>query len=357
MRILLISTSNNGLTQRFFTELSDANYEVSVELHHGDKDQLIEGVDLFKPDLILCPFLTRRIPEAVFKKYLCIIVHPGIKGDRGPSSLDWAIQTGISEWGVTLLQADEEMDAGDIWSSKTFPMRLATKSSIYNREVTETAIKCLWDVLTFVEVGYFKPEPLDYKNDDVRGHLQLLMQQSDRCIDWQTHTSEEILRKIHAADGNPGVLDEIYGKTVFLYNAHKEITLTGKAGEILAVANKSICRATVDGAIWIGHLKPKFASGENGVKLRASEVLKDCLPGNIETIEIDYTRPNRQLPCQEVWYEIEDGIAYLYSAFHNGAMNTEQCHILLEVYQYVASLSVKAIVLMGGADFGQMEFI
>jgi len=91
MRILLISNAFSGLTQRFYTELEDAGYIVSVELHQGDMDQLLEGVALFKPDLILCPFLTKRLPKEIYEHYKCLIVHPGIKGDRGPSSLDWAI--------------------------------------------------------------------------------------------------------------------------------------------------------------------------------------------------------------------------------------------------------------------------
>ena len=53
MRILLISSAFSGLTQRFFNELKDAGYLVSVELHHGDTPNLLKGVALFKPDLIL----------------------------------------------------------------------------------------------------------------------------------------------------------------------------------------------------------------------------------------------------------------------------------------------------------------
>ncbi|WP_221896152.1 hypothetical protein [Bathymodiolus japonicus methanotrophic gill symbiont] len=73
------------------------------------------------------------------------------------------------------------------------------------------------------------------------------------------------------------MLDEIYGGPVFLYNVHKEEQLTGKAGDIIAAANQAICRATIDGAIWIGHLKPKLAASEKGIKLPATVVLKDEL--------------------------------------------------------------------------------
>ena len=362
MRILLISTAFSGLTQRFYTELEDAGFPVSVELHSDDMAQLVEGVSLFKPDLILCPFLTKRLPKEIYENYKCLIVHPGIKGDRGPSSLDWAIQNGEPEWGVSLLEAAEEMDAGDIWSNKTFPMRQATKSSIFYREVTQAAVDCLWEVLSYFDAPDFKPEAQDYSKADYRGKLLPLIKQPDRAINWKKHKTDEILRRINASDGSPGVLDEIYGKPVFMFNAHKESRLTGKPGEIIATANHAICRATVDGAIWIGHLKPKLESGVKGIKLPAKFVLKDLMPEvvpatsalkgllakTIKHIEIDYTKPGRELPCQEVWYEQDSDVAYIYFPFHNGGMSTEQCRLLLSVYQHVATLPVKVIVLMGG---------
>ncbi len=364
MRILLISTAFSGLTQRFYTELEDAGYTVSVELHSGDMAQLLEGVALFKPDLILCPFLTKYLPKEIYEHTQCLIVHPGIKGDRGPSSLDWAIQNGEPEWGVSLLEAAEEMDAGPIWSNKTFPLRQATKSSIFYREVTQAAIDCLWEVLTYFDAPNFKPEAQDYSRADYKGKLLPVMKQPDRAINWKKHKTDEILRRINAADGSPGVLDEIYGKPVFIFNAHKELHLTGKPGDIIAIANHAICRATVDGALWIGHLKPKLESGAKSIKLPATFVLKDLLPQTshgtttlksllsktIIAIEINYTKPGRHLPCQEVWYEQEGDVAYIYFSFHNGGMSTEQCHILLSVYQHVATLSVKVIVLMGGEE-------
>ncbi|MGR9074187.1 MAG: hemerythrin domain-containing protein [Gammaproteobacteria bacterium] len=366
MKILLVSTAFSGLTQRFYTELDDAGYNVSVELHHGDIPQLLEGVELFKPDLIVCPFLTRKIPAEIYTKYKCLIVHPGIEGDRGASSLDWAIQNGETEWGVTFLEAREEMDLGDIWAKRTFPMRLATKSSLFNREVTQAAVECLWEVLTYFDSPDFKPRPLDYDNPSVKGRLQPTMKQEDRAIDWKRHNTDEIIRRINAADGSPGLLDEIYGRPVFLYNAHKENKLSGgAAGEIIATANHSICRATIDGAVWIGHLKEKLPNGEPGIKLPATFVLKNNLPPfdnpklklrgffskTMKKINIDYTREGRQLPCQEVWYQLENRVAYIHSQFHNGGMSTEQCRLLLSVYQYVNTLDVDVIVLMGGDDY------
>ncbi|WP_394753165.1 enoyl-CoA hydratase/isomerase family protein [Crenothrix sp.] len=79
-----------------------------------------------------------------------------------------------------------------------------------------------------------------------------------------------------------------------------------------------------------------------------TSILKNLFSKPIKTIKIDYKRPGQQLPCQEIWYELEGEAAYVYFACHNGGMSTEQCHLLLWVYQHVATLPVKAIVLMGG---------
>ena len=105
MRILFLTHAFNSLTQRLYVELAALGHQVSVEFDINDS-VTIEAVELFRPHLILAPYLRRAIPEVVWREHLCLIVHPGIEGDRGPSALDWAILNGATEWGVTLLQAE-----------------------------------------------------------------------------------------------------------------------------------------------------------------------------------------------------------------------------------------------------------
>lgn len=345
MKILLVSTAFNGLTQKFFNELRDNNHDVSVELHHDDDQHLIDGVERFDPDIIVCPFLTKKIPAEIYNKRLCIIVHPGIRGDRSASSLDHMIMRNDAEWGVTLLQADDEMDAGDIWTSHNFQTRWTTKSSIYNREISDAALKSLKTLLMCVSSTHFKPVPLDYSDPSIKGSFQPFLKQADRKIDWKKDTAELICRKIRADDGTPGVLDIVNGKEYFLFNAYVAKDFSGKPGVLIAQANKAVCIGTVDGGVWIGHLKPKTADN-TGIKLPAMLHLKAQLP----KVDIDYQKEGRQLPVQEVWHVIENNIAYLHFEFHNGAMSTEQCNLMLDVYRYLKSLNVKAIVLMGGED-------
>ena len=121
MRILLIASAYNSMTQRVHAELTDRGHEVSVELALGD-EVMREGVRRYDPDLVIAPMLTTAIPADIWSSWPCFVIHPGPKGDRGPSSLDWAIMTGARRWGVTVLQANAEMDAGDIWASAEFTM-------------------------------------------------------------------------------------------------------------------------------------------------------------------------------------------------------------------------------------------
>jgi putative two-component system protein, hydrogenase maturation factor HypX/HoxX len=129
MRILLITTSYNGLCQRAHIELEELGHDVSIALSVSE-DQMRVAVLLCQPDLIICPFLKERVPEDIWKDHTCIIIHPGIKGDRGPSSLDWAITENLKTWGATALQASNEMDAGDIWSSTQRKWRISSTAIV-----------------------------------------------------------------------------------------------------------------------------------------------------------------------------------------------------------------------------------
>ncbi len=276
MRILLLAHSFNSLTQRLWVELTDAGHELSLEFDVRDS-VTIEAVRMFAPDLIVAPFLKRAIPEEVWKHHRCIVLHPGVRGDRGPSALDWAVLNGELRWGVTALQANAEMDAGDIWASVEFDMRPASKGSLYRTEVTEAAVAGVRATIERIAAGA-APEPLDYGRPEVRGRLRPPMKQPDRAIDWQRDDSATVLRKVRCADGVPGVADRILDLPVHLYDAHPEGELRGAPGAVIAQRHGAICRATRDGAVWITHLKGSL-DADRPFKLPAAMVLGERLAG------------------------------------------------------------------------------
>ena len=258
MRILFLTRSFNSLTQRLFLELTALGHEVSVEFDISDA-VTIEAVALFQPALVIAPFLKRAIPEAVWRHTVCLVVHPGIVGDRGPSALDWAIADGEREWGVTVLQATAEMDAGPVWAAATFAMRDATKSSLYRNEVTDGAARAVVAaVQRFADVG--SPAAIDTAAR--RGRWRPLMRQTERRIDWQRDDTQTVLRKIRAADGTPGVLDELFGAPCHLFDAHPEVLAQRETpGRVIGRRHEAVLRATVDGAVWIGHVRRADPAG------------------------------------------------------------------------------------------------
>lgn len=349
MRVLLLTHTFNSLTQRFYVELTERGHEVSIEFDINDS-VTTEAVALFKPDLIIAPYLRRAIPEAIWKHHTCIIIHPGIEGDRGPSALDWAILNRENRWGVTALQANAVMDGGDVWAVAEFAMRPAKKSSLYRNEVTEAAVRCLQEVLAKVGDTRFRPRTLDYAAPQVRGRLRPLMRQAERRIDWQCDDSATVLRKIHAADGFPGVLDELYGNEVYLFDAHLEDQLRGGPGAVIARRDDAICRATTDGAVWIGHLKAKSAGDERSFKLPASTLLGDAL-NEVPEVPLSIWEGEGRSTYQEISYREARGVGYLAFEFYNGAMSTAQCQRLLKAYEYARSRDTRVLVLLGGRDF------
>jgi putative two-component system hydrogenase maturation factor HypX/HoxX len=346
MRILLLAHSFNSLTQRLWVELTDAGHELSLEFDVRDS-VTIEAVQLFEPDLIIAPFLKRAIPEAVWRHTRCIVIHPGIRGDRGPSALDWAVLDGETRWGVTALQANGEMDAGDIWASVEFDLRAATKGSLYRSEVTEAAVIAVQRTIERIAAGE-RPEPLDYTKPDVRGRLRPLMKQSDRVIDWHHDNTAMVLRKMRSADGVPGVADRIFDLPVHLYDAHFEGQLRGVPGTVIAQRHGAICRATRDGAVWITQLRATL--DEQPFKLPAAMVLGHRLAG-IPEVDAPLNAAADLQTWRDIRYEEFGDVGVLHFAFYNGAMSTLQCERLIDAYRFACSRPTRVIVLAGGHDF------
>ena len=329
------------MAQRLWIELDKLNHHVKLCLE-SSSEGMLNDVNEFEPKLIIAPFLTSKIPSEIYNNHICLIVHPGIKGDRGASSIDWAILNQEKKWGVTILQAADKMDAGDIWAYNEFEMRSVSKAEIYRNEVTQAAAKGILQSIENLEKTGFEPQTLDYSNPEIKGKWNNKIKQADLGFSWDDD-AENIIRKINAADSSPGVLAKINNTDYYCFGAHMETELKGKSGEVIAQRNKAICIATAKDSVWITHLK--FTKKE-AIKLPAIDVLKT---DEIQTNNISPFDDINHTTWQDIRFELENNIGYIHFDFYNGAMSTDQCNRLRETI-IEAKKRTKLIVLMGGKD-------
>jgi putative two-component system hydrogenase maturation factor HypX/HoxX len=340
VRILFLTHAFNSLTQRLYAALVEAGHEVSVEFDINDA-VTIEAVEDYAPDLVIAPFLKRAIPDVVWRRHTCFVVHPGIVGDRGPSALDWAILSEESCWGVTVLQADAEMDAGDIWATIEFPMRDATKASLYRGEVTAAAVEAVLLVVDRYAEGDYQPLPLAEAN--ARGRQRPVCRQEDRAIDWAADDTATVVRKIRSADGFPGLRSTLGGREVYLYDARPAAALSGNPGELVARSGPALGVATRDGGVWIGQLRDR--AGKHPFKMPASDVLADAA-SNLPETPRDTVEGYR-----EITLDLRGDVATIDFEFYNGAMSSEQCERLRQAFVEARRSGARVIVLAGGHDF------
>ncbi len=334
MRILILCHAFNSLSQRIHAELIADGHEVSVELDIGD-EVTRDAVARFRPDVLVAPFLKRKIPDDVWQALPCLIVHPGPPGDRGPNALDWAVFEAHEEWGVSIIRANDELDGGPVLAHRRFPLRATRKSSLYRFEVTEAALASLREALQRLDAT--PPEP-------VPGRWRGVLPKQDRRVDWTVDDSTTALRKIRSADGQPGAVGELAGRTLRLFDARLELELRGAPGSLLARCQGAVCVATRDGALWVGRLK---AEGEGQFKRRAVDVLGDTAATLPELPGAAFEEPARG----PIRYRELGPVGVLEFDFYNGAMSTPDCEALLLVWEQSRAQAARVVVLAGGDDF------
>ncbi|MET9970233.1 enoyl-CoA hydratase-related protein [Streptomyces sp. NPDC006356] len=364
MDILLVASAFNSLSQRLYAELSDLGHQVRIVLASHGPDAVRTAVRKGRPDLVVAPMLKTALPEDVWREHTCLIVHPGPPGDRGPSSLDRAIIEEASDWDVTVLQAGAAMDAGDVWAEGSFQVAPVGKGDLYRNEVSDAATAAVLLAVRRFADGSFKPK----SQSDPAIHVvwRDAVRQEQRRIDWENDGTATVLRKLRGADSQPGILDELCGREVFLHGGHPEDQLRGDPGELLATRSGAVCRATRDGAVWIPELRPRKSSGDPAPFRRpAASVLAGFpappgtrgMPGSsdrplwLPEIAAPLTLPPGRTTWADIRYRQHDGIGFLTFSFPGGAMSTNHCRRMLAAYRYALTRSTSVLVLGGARDF------
>ncbi|MDF3313516.1 enoyl-CoA hydratase-related protein [Rhodococcus sp. T2V] len=335
MRILLLVSAFNGLSQRAWDELRRRGHHVTTTIAVSD-DAVSDAVFRAQPDLILCPYLKERVPERVWRRWRTIIIHPGAVGDRGPSALDYAIMDGAPVWGVTALQATQEFDGGPVWAHREFPMPAEPmrKSALYNGPVADAAIACILEVIEKATDPGYVPTPLEAIGRPIPGtRPRPAMTQQIRAFSW-SDPAADIVRRIRAADGSPGVRTQINGQKVHAFDAHigGKLAAPTAPGTVIGRHRNRLLVAAGDASVWIGTLREP-----GGIKLPAAHVLPVAAP--LVTDGPRDIRYRRRGPVGELTFD-----------FYNGAAGVDQCRRLAQAIRAARWQDTRVLILRGGPE-------
>lgn len=338
VRVLFLVTANNGLTQRATLKLREEGHSVRVAVADS-AESMRAAVAPADFDLIICPYLKAYIPDEIWRDHLVIVVHPGPPGDRGPSSLDWAITMGEPAWGVIAFAATAEMDAGPVWAWRSFDIMPGTrKSALYNGAVADAAVDCISEVVANFRDPQFTPLPANKVDRPVASAQERpVMKQADRAFSWEDDAST-IVRKVLAGDGAPGVLAELAGEKFYVYDASAAGPVSAPPGTIVEHAYGAVRVATRNDSIWIGHLRKP---GKGNFKLPAAQLLAAAAPA-----------AGDGTPGQpEIRYHRYGDIGEVSFNFYNGAMSTEQCGRLRQALARAMERDTRVLIVSGGPEF------
>jgi methionyl-tRNA formyltransferase len=165
---------------------------------------------------------------------------------RGAAPINWAIVRGEAETGVSLMQMDEGLDTGPVYSRHVLPiMATETAGSLAERIATLAASVVHSDLTAAVE-GRLQAEPQD---EMLASHAPLIEREHLR-IDWG-RPSLDIARLIRGMSPRPGAFTLLGDKTLRVLDARPEAgpMPPGAGPGTLSVLGKRVLAATGSGPL------------------------------------------------------------------------------------------------------------
>ncbi|WP_224996062.1 hypothetical protein [Cesiribacter sp. SM1] len=147
MKILLLTTTHSGLSQRTYFELVERGHSVYVQ--PATSDAAIEAaVAFYQPQLIIASFIRRAVPATVQQNYPIINVRSVNGTDRGASKLDGTLAENLQCWRITFSQVSKERKSLNNSISHSIEMPRKNRKIFYKHHMAQAVVN---DILEAVE--------------------------------------------------------------------------------------------------------------------------------------------------------------------------------------------------------------
>ena len=158
--------------------------------------EALEHLHGWRPDLIVIAAYGKIIPKTMLDLPLCgcINIHASLLPKyRGAAPMQWAIAQGETHSGITIMQVNEQLDAGDILLQKSVALRPDETGGSLHDTLAALGAQALLAALTLFKQGKLVATP----QDQAAVTYAPLLKKEDGEIDW-TRSAVNIERRIRA---------------------------------------------------------------------------------------------------------------------------------------------------------------
>ena len=222
-----------------------------------------ETLKALSPDLIAVVAYGKMLPAAVLDAppFGCVNVHASLLPSyRGAAPINWAIAKGEKKTGVTAMQIDEKMDAGDILAQREVLIGDEETAEELSKRLSLEGAHLLLETIDRIAENEISP----VKQNPAAATYAPLLSRKDGRVDWNWG-ADEIKNLVRAMIPWPCAHTTLGGKNLKILRALSGPG-QGKPGEIVSLGGKSLDVATGNGILQIFSLQI-----EGGRKMEAPE--------------------------------------------------------------------------------------
>lgn len=222
-KIKLVVTSDFTATSRkiknnLIEELAKKYKLPILKTKNINSPDIIEKIRKTKPEVAIMADFGQIIKKDLLDlpKYGVINIHPSLlPRHRGPSPIQQTILDGDKKTGVTLIVANEKMDAGKIVSVVSFKLAGSETSTILKEYAARAGASLVLNSLPYYLAGDLKP----FDQKETKATFSHFFKYEDGFVDSATPTVE-VERKIRAFDEWPKVHTKVAEKQVQILATH-----------------------------------------------------------------------------------------------------------------------------------------
>ena len=193
------------------------------------------------------------VPKTVINLFPSGIVniHPSLLPKyRGSSPIEQAILDGVDTTGVSLMDLNEHMDTGPIYTQSELQLNKTESKAELTNSLTELGAKLLKDHLPEIINGELTALAQDHDQASYTARIK----KEDGQIDWNK-SAERLNKEVRAYQGWPGSTTTLAGTSLKILEA-QNINEQGPAGEHFKIGKSSFGVYAQEGALQIDRLQP-----------------------------------------------------------------------------------------------------